>query len=812
MDNIAIEKKWHEYWKKNQTYKFDKENLNKKYYLLEMFSYPSGANLHLGHWWNYGLCDSFGRFKRMKGYNVFHPMGFDAFGLPAENYAIKTGKHPKDTTYQNIATMEKQLSNMDATYDWDYEIITCSPEYYKWSQWLFLELYKSGLAYQKYAPVNWCPSCNTVLANEQVVDGKCERCSSEIEHKKLTQWFFKITDYAERLLDHSKIDWPKKTVISQKNWIDKSVGGEIAFKIENSDKEIRCFTSRADTLFGVTYIVLAPEHEMVEELTTKEQKAEVEAYIKNATKKSEIDRTCSTSEKTGVFTGSYVINPLTNAKVPVFIGDYVIGSYGTGAVMGVAAHDTRDYDFAKKYNLPIIRVLKGEEGKDDLPFTEYGTLVNSGEFDGLNSKDAINKILEKLESLGLGNKKVNYRLRDWSVSRQRYWGCPIPIIHCDKCGAVPVPEKDLPVELPYNVDWSPKGTSPLAGIDEYMNTTCPICGGKAHRDPDTLDTFICSSWYFLRYPSAKESTKPFDSELVNKLLPVDMYVGGIEHACGHLLYSRFITKFLYDKGYINFDEPFKTLRHQGLILGSDGQKMSKSRGNTVSPDDMVEKFGSDTLRMYLMFGFNYLEGGPWSNDGINAVAKFIDRLSRMVEKCATLNDNNSELNGKNEKELEFVTHTTIDAVNKDFEEFSFNTAVARIMELVNAMYKYDSLESKNEKLLRNTCLTLTKLVAPMIPHLGEEYYDLLTSHATKSTVFDESYPTADKEKMVKDEIEIVLQINNKIISKAMVPTSATDKELEEICLNDEKIKANIENKTVVKAIIVKNRLVNLIVK
>lgn len=810
MDFLQIEKKWHDYWEKNKVYKFDKTKLDKKYYLLEMFSYPSGAKLHLGHWWNFGLSDSFGRFKRMQGYNVFHPMGFDAFGLPAENYAIKTGIHPSDSTKANIAKMEEQLKTMDATYDWDYEIKTCEPDYYKWSQWLFLELYKNGLAYQKYAPVNWCPSCNTVLANEQVIDGECERCGSTVEHKKLTQWFLKITDYAERLLDHSKIDWPAKTVTLQKNWIDKSVGGEIAFKLENGEGEIRTFTSRADTLYGVTYIVVAPEYPELDKLVTENQKAEVENYILESIKKDEITRTSTATPKTGAFTGSYVLNPLTDEKIPVFVGDYVIGSYGTGAVMGVAAHDTRDYDFAVKYNLPIKRVIQGKT--DELPYTELGTLVNSGEFDGLDSKTAITKILEKLESLGKGNKKTNYRLRDWSVSRQRYWGCPIPIIHCPHCGAVAVPEKDLPVTLPYNVDWSPKGTSPLASIDEYMNCKCPHCGADAKRDPDTLDTFICSSWYFLRYPNAKNDKEIFDKDFTNKILPVDKYVGGIEHACGHLLYSRFITKFLYDKGYINFDEPFKSLVHQGLILGSDGVKMSKSRGNTVSPDEIVETKGTDILRLYLMFGFNYLEGGPWNDDGIASVEKFADRLCRILDKILEYKEENTEVYGKAEKELEYVLNNSIKCVTEDFEKFSFNTAIARIMELVNAMYKYDALETKNTKLLRKVALDCILLLAPATPHLCEEYFEKFVGFGEVKTIFDMPYPICDEKKLVKDEIEIALQINNKIITRIEIASTLTDEEIEKVVRENDKIKEALGDKKIVKVIVIKGRLVNCIAK
>ena len=810
MNIKEIEQKWQTYWDEKEIYKFNKSRADKKYYLLEMFSYPSGAKLHLGHWWNFGLSDSFGRFKRMQGYEVFQPMGFDAFGLPAENYAIKTGIHPSDSTHKNIAVMEQQLKGMGATFDWDYEIKTCEPNYYKWTQWLFLKLYEKGLVYQKYAPVNWCPSCNTVLANEQVVDGKCERCDSVIIHKKLTQWFIKITDYAERLLDHSQLDWPEKTIALQKNWIDKSVGAEIVLKIDGTSNSIKAYTTRLDTLFGVTFVVIAPEHPMINELVKPEQKQAVDEYVLSSIKKSEIERTSTTSAKTGVFTGSYVINPLTNEKIPVFVGDYVIASYGTGAVIGVGAHDTRDYDFAKRFNLEIKQVISSKNGETTLPFTEKGVLVNSGEFSNLDSDTAISKMIEKLESLGLGNKKINYRLRDWSVSRQRYWGCPIPMVHCEHCGTVPVPYSDLPVKLPYNVDWTPKGTSPLAGDEEYMNCECPKCHQKARRDPDTLDTFMCSSWYYLRYPNAQNDDEPFNSEWTNKILPVDKYVGGIEHACGHLLYSRFITKFLHDCGYINFDEPFKSLVHQGLILGSDGVKMSKSRGNTVTADEVIKDYGSDVLRMYLMFGFNYLEGGPWSFDGINAISKFVERMSKIIEKWSQTNTTQNMPYSRDEKQLEFVLNNSIQAINQDMERFSFNTCVARVMEIVNQMYKYDALETKNYQVMRECAFKLSLLVAPMIPHISEEYYDWFTGHKTHRTVFDEAYPVADPSKLVKDEVEIAVQINNKIVAKMLIPSNIEDSNVEQLVRENAQIISALNARTIRKIIVIKNRLVNII--
>ncbi|HAA81562.1 MAG TPA: leucine--tRNA ligase, partial [Thermoanaerobacter sp.] len=574
------DRKWQKRWEETKLYKFNPKNVDKKLYCLEMFSYPSGAKLHVGHWYNYGPTDSWARMKRMQGWEVFHPMGFDAFGLPAENYAIKTGIHPYDSTMENIRTMEKQLREMGATFDWDYEVITCLPDYYKWTQWIFLKLFEAGLAYRKKAPVNWCPSCQTVLANEQVIDGKCERCGTEVTKKDLTQWFFKITAYAEELLEKlDELDWPEKTKIMQRNWIGKSDGAEIEFKVDGKDLTFKVFTTRADTLYGATYVVIAPEHEIVDLITTEEYKQAVEEYKEYARKQSEIERLSTEKEKTGVFTGAYAIHPLTGEKLPIWIADYVLATYGTGCVMAVPAHDERDYEFATKYNLPIKRVIKGiGDVEDSLPFVEYGVLVDSGEFAGLKSEEARIKIVEKLKQEGRAEFKVNYRLRDWLVSRQRYWGAPIPVIHCERCGIVPVPEEDLPVLLPYDVEFAPTGESPLKKHEGFMNVTCPKCGGKALRDPDTLDTFVDSSWYFLRYPDNKNDKEPFNKEWINKMLPVDKYVGGAEHATMHLLYARFVTKALRDLGYLDFDEPFKSLVHQGTILGPDGSRMSKSKG------------------------------------------------------------------------------------------------------------------------------------------------------------------------------------------------------------------------------------------
>ena len=810
MDFINIEKKWQKTWADTRLYSFDKSKTDKKKYVLEMFSYPSGAKLHAGHWYNYGPSDSYARYLRMKGYEVFQPMGFDAFGLPAENYAIKTGVHPQDSTLKNIETMEGQLKAIGGSFDWDYEVVTCLPEYYKWTQWIFLQLYKKGLAYRKQAPVNWCTDCNTVLANEQVIDGCCERCGHPVIRKNLTQWFFKITDYAEELLQGlDNLDWPEKTKAMQRHWIGKSQGGEIEFECATGDK-FRVFTTRADTIFGVSYVVLAPEHPLVDKLTTPEQKQAVEDYKAQTAKIAEIDRLSTTREKTGAFTGSYCINPINGERVPIWIGDYVVGSYGTGAVMGVGAHDDRDFAFADKYNLKIERVIKSADGSaDDLPYCEHGVLVNSGEFDGMTTEEAIPAILAKLEKMGKGGVKTNYRLRDWLISRQRYWGCPIPIIHCDHCGEVPVPEDQLPVKLPYNVDFTPDGKSPLLKSEEFMNTTCPICGRPARRDPDTMDTFVCSSWYFLRYPDAHNDKMAFDPEIINKMLPVDKYIGGAEHACMHLLYARFFTKALRDMGYLNFDEPFTSLVHQGTILGPDGNKMSKSRGNVISPDDYVKKYGADAFRMYLMFGFSYIEGGPWNANGIDSIIKFLERVERLVIK-AKKNQPKQEL-GKAEKELNYVRNYTIGRVDADMQTFSFNTAIARLMEFVNALYKYDGDlgDNKNQEFFYSCVDDLVLLLAPFVPHVSEELNEMMGG---SYSVFNRAFPTCDKSALVKDEYELAVQINSRVKAKIVVPSDADAEQIKAIALEEPTVKALLEGMNVVKTIVIPKRLVNIVVK
>lgn len=810
----AVDKKWQELWEKNGLYKFDPKNLDKKLYTLEMFSYPSGSQLHAGHWFNYGPVDSWARMKKMEGYNIFQPMGFDAFGLPAENYAIKTGVHPKDSTYKNIETMEKQLRAMGAMFNWENEVVTSDPNYYKWTQWLFLKLFEKGLAYRKKAPVNWCPSCNTVLANEQVLDGVCERCSTEVTKKELTQWFFKITDYADELLDKlDTLDWPEKTVAMQKHWIGKSTGVQLTFKVKDSDLSFDVFTTRVDTLNGVTYVVLAPENKLVDKFTTDENRSAIEDYKEISAKQSEIERQSISKEKTGVFTGSYAINPINGRVVPIWISDYVLATYGTGAVMAVPAHDERDFAFAKKFNLPIDQVITNKKSTEvELPYCEYGVMINSGEFNGLTTEEGKIKVVEKLAENDLGSEKVNYRLRDWLVSRQRYWGAPIPIVYCDKCGIVPVPEKDLPVKLPYDVEFAPDGKSPLAKSEDFVNTTCPKCGCAAKREVDTLDTFVCSSWYYLRYPDNKNTEKPFDTELINKMLPVDKYVGGPEHACMHLLYARFVTKALRDMGYLNFDEPFKSLTHQGLILGPDGLKMSKSKGNTISPDSYINQYGADVFRMYLMFGFSYTEGGAWSDDGVKSVSRFVDRIERALEMANVAikeGTNNKSTLDNEEQELNFWRHTAIKGVTEDGDKMQFNTAIARMMEFVNALTKYMQEDVKNLDFLKEVVLDFVRLLAPFAPHFCEEEWNAIGNN---TSVFNEKWPIFDPTALIKDEVEIAIQVNGKIKNRINVSSNLSEEAIKAAALADITIKASTEGKNIVKVIVIKGRLVNIVAK
>ncbi|MBQ6568698.1 MAG: leucine--tRNA ligase [Clostridia bacterium] len=806
------DRKWQAKWKESGIYDYKEKEGAKKLYCMEMFSYPSGAKLHIGHWYNFGPADSYARLKRMQGYNVFHPMGFDAFGLPAENYAIKTGVHPKISTEENIATMRAQLDAMGATFDWDHDVITCRPEYYKWTQWVFSVLYKNGLAYRKQAPVNWCPKCNTVLANEQVVGGECERCGTTVERKKLTQWFFKITKYADELLEGLEgLDWPESTKKMQQNWIGRSYGAEVTFDVEGKDDlKLTVFTTRADTLYGVTYVVVAPEHDIVSALTTPENAEAVAQYRQRTLEASEIERMSTEREKTGVFTGSYAINPVNGRRVPIWLSDYVVEGYGTGCVMAVPAHDTRDFEFAEKFGLPIIKVIENAEGETVLPFVDHnGVLCDSEEFTGMAADDARTAIVKKLEAEGKGNLKVNYRLRDWLISRQRYWGAPIPIVYCDKCGTVAVPEEQLPVELPFNVEFKPDGESPLKKCAEFMNTTCPVCGGPATREADTLDTFVCSSWYYLRYAQRHGSDKAFDREIVDKMLPVDVYVGGKEHATMHLIYARFITKALRDLGYLDFDEPFKRLVHQGLILGPDGEKMSKSKGNVVSPDDYIEKYGSDVFRMYLMFGFAFVEGGPWNADGILAISRFVKRIEAMVEQFAAYTESGKKTEDAAEQALLFAYHSAIKAISTDTENFQFNTSIARLMELLNEITKYSKESDKNREVYGGVVRGFVTLLAPFAPHLSEELWESLGG---KGSVHEQSWPEFDPKRLELDNMDIPVQINGKLRAVVSVPRTSTEDEVKALVKQDAQIAAAIAGKNIVKEIYVPKKICNLIVK
>jgi len=808
-----IERKWQKYWKEKKLYQTDMTHLEKKLYCLVMFIYPSGDRLHIGHWYNYGPTDTWARFKRMQGYNVFEPMGYDAFGLPAENYAISKGIHPAISTAENIKAIRQQLMAMGAMYDWSKEINTSDPKYYRWTQWFFLLLYKNGLAYRKKAPVNWCPSCQTVLANEQVVEGHCERCDSEVAHRDLEQWFFKITEYADKLLEGlNRIEWPEKTVMMQRNWIGRSEGAWIRFAVSDHEESVEVFTTRPDTLWGVTYMVLAPEHPLVEKLTSPRCRKAVQKYVEETRKETEIFRTSVEKEKTGVFIGSHCINPVNHEKIPIWIADYVLLTYGTGAVMAVPGHDERDFEFAQKFNLPIREVISPDGQKHKKltsAYTEPGIMIQSASFTGEPSQTGIGKVIAFLESNGWGGKKVQYKLRDWLISRQRYWGAPIPVVYCSQCGIVPVPLNQLPVVLPEKVEFTGAGESPLLTNPEWLNTACPRCGGNARREVDTMDTFVCSSWYYLRFPDPDIATDPFNSEIVNKWLPVDQYVGGAEHAVMHLMYARFFTKVLYDLNLVPFDEPFTRLIHQGVITNR-GAKMSKSRGNVINPDSYIDRFGSDVFRMYMMFMGSYAEGGDWSDEGIHGTDRFLNRVWRLVE---TIQDNppqGSEVSRA--RALERQCHHAVKMVTQDLNRFHFNTSISRIMELVNTMYLYIQdvrPEVQNQDVLNTVLKTMIQLLAPFAPHLGEELWHRM---GYEDSVFNSSWPKWDEEKLKAEMVTIVVQVNGKLRSQIEAELDSEDNALKEKALEDPKVKRYTEGKEIIKVVVVKNKLVSVAVK
>ena len=824
-----IEKKWQKNWEDTKAFKVVEDPDKEKYYVLEMFPYPSGK-LHMGHVRNYSIGDVIARFKKMKGFNVIHPMGFDGFGLPAENAAIKNGTPPAEWTWANIHEMEEQLKELGLSYDWDRECATCHPDYYRWMQWIFIQFYKAGLAYKKENPVNWCPSCQTVLANEQVVDGCCERCGTAVGKKNLSQWYFKITDYAEHLLenlDNGKLDgWPEKVKTMQRNWIGKSHGAEVDFKVKDYDETLTVFTTRVDTIYGTTFMVLAPEYPSVLDMVEgTEYEAPVKEYIERCSHMSEIDRTSTANEKTGVFIGKYAVNPFTGKEMPIYISDYVLMGYGTGAVMGVPAHDQRDFDFAKMFGIEIIPVIDPHDPEIDLNNLQAacaaeGTVINSGEFTGMNNKDAIEKIAQVAEERGIGHKTVNYRLRDWLISRQRYWGTPIPMIYCEHCGWVPEKEENLPVMLPTDVEFTGKGESPIVTSKTFVDTVCPVCGQPAKREVDTMDTFLDSSWYFLRYCDARNDKEVFSKEKADYWMNVDQYIGGVEHAIMHLMYARFFQMALHDLGLVKDDEPFKNLLTQGMVIkgyeNAEGEyikaKMSKSLGNVVSPAEIIEKYGADTARLFILFAAPPERELDWSDKGVEGCFRFLNRIWRLAYDfsetgCADCGD--YEIRNKEDKELNRVLNDTIRRVSNDIEErFNFNTAISAVMELVNELYKYREGDV-NQALFGTAVRTVIVLMAPFVPHITEEIWQDL---GYEGSVHEQSWPSYDEAALVKDEVEIVVQINGKNKEKINIPGEATREEMLKIAEDNETIKELTAGMNVVKVIAVPGRLINVFVK
>ncbi|MBT6716515.1 MAG: leucine--tRNA ligase [Nitrospina sp.] len=825
-----IEAKWQAHWEENKTYKVERDSSKKKFYLLEMFPYPSGR-IHMGHVRNYTIGDTLARFKRMKGFNVIHPLGWDAFGMPAENAAIKNNTHPAEWTFENIRTMREQIKALGLSYDWDREIATCHPGYYKWNQWLFLKFLEKGIAYRKNSTINWCEACQTVLANEQVVDGCCWRCDNEVLQKQQEGWFFKITDYADRLLEGCKSlagKWPEQVLTMQNNWIGKSYGAEVDFKINNNDQVIKVFTTRPDTLYGAMFMVLAPEHPLTLELSRgTEQESSIDAFIKKVKIQDTIARTSETGEKEGVFTGAYATNPITGESIPVWTANFVLMDYGTGAIMSVPAHDQRDLDFARKYDLPVRVVIqpKGEMLDDKnitQAFSADGAMIHSGNFDGLIGQEARSKMCEFLDKEGIGKATVNFRLRDWGVSRQRYWGTPIPVVHCDACGIVPVDYDQLPVELPLDAQLGEKGQSPLHTLESFHKVDCPKCKAPAKRDTDTLDTFICSSWYFDRYTSPRQPDQPFDPEDNGYWMPVDQYVGGIEHAILHLLYSRFFNLVLNDIGLTKAKEPFDHLLTQGMVI-KDGAKMSKSKGNVVDPDEIIKKYGADTARVFILFAAPPVKDLEWSDQGVEGCFRFLKRVWRIFSdfsddiKTAATPDEKFSTSVKELKELRRITHITIGRVTEDIEKrMQFNTAIAAIMELVNHLYHFKEWKEKQSQVdeamqvvIRESMEALILTLSPFAPHIAQEMAVLLNF---SDSLDEKNWPLHKEELTQTDEILIVLQVNGKVRQKVQVEAGISDEDLKSLSLNDPRIQEWTQNKEIKKVIIVPKKLVNIVVK
>jgi leucyl-tRNA synthetase len=804
-----IEQKWQDYWDRIGLFKMKVRSNKSKFYCLMMFPYPS-SELHVGHGRNYIIGDCVTRYKIMRGFNLLTPMGWDAFGLPAENAAIKHKIHPKEWTLKNIRRIKEQLHSWGVGYDWDREITACLPDYYKWTQWIFLKLFQKGLAYKKRAAVNWCPSCQTVLANEQVIAGVCERCDTKVIEKELEQWFFKITEYAQRLLDDLELldEWPERVKLMQRNWIGKSDGVEIDFPVIGSDLILTCFTTRVDTIFGATFCLLSPEHPEIETLIEgAKNKDEIVSFIQSVRSQSKLERQATEVEKKGIFTGRYVTNPMNNERLPLWIANYCLMEYGTGCIMAVPAHDQRDFEFAKKYNLPLKEVIHNPQSPlvNSQAYEGDGVMINSGQFNGLTNREAMGAITDYMQEHSFGRRATHYKLRDWLISRQRYWGAPIPIVYCDDCGIVPVPEKELPVLLPEKVKFKPTGESPLKDVPEFLNTTCPKCNRYSRREIDTMDTFVDSSWYYLRYLSPKEKSKPFDTKAVNKWLPVDQYIGGVEHAILHLLYSRFITKVLYDIGLVNFKEPFKRLFTQGMII-KDGAKMSKSKGNVVPPDELILKFGADTVRLYTLFIGPPEKDAQWSDRGVEGAWRFLNRVWRLVEENQK-SSRRQKASGQIST-LRRKTHLTIKKVTEDMEgDFHFNTAISSIMELVNEIYQVPKAKHQTAE-VKEAIENVVILLSPFVPHIAEEMWQRL---GHRESIFKSPWPTYDPEAIKLEQVLIIVQVNSKVRAKLTVPVDISEERLKEIVLCDEKVKKWTGDSSLKNLVIIPNKLVNIVI-